>query len=96
MVTAAVGSQNLLTGVTVFPPGGGIGLHFHSTEESVVILEGEALCEVDGEFYRLESHEAVYIPAGLPHRFSNPASEMLRILWIYGSIDMTRTYVDTA
>jgi quercetin dioxygenase-like cupin family protein len=94
MVTADVGSQNLLTGMTVFPPGGGIALHFHSTEESVVVLEGEALCEVDGELHRLQTHDAAYIPAGVPHRFSNPGSDVLRILWIYGSIDMIRTYVN--
>jgi quercetin dioxygenase-like cupin family protein len=84
----------MLTGMTVFPPGGGIALHTHNCEESVVILEGEALCEVEESSYRLSAFDAAYIPAGLKHRFSNAGEDVLRILWIYGSIDMVRTYVD--
>jgi quercetin dioxygenase-like cupin family protein len=94
MVSGDVGAQNLMTGMTVFPTGGGIALHTHNTEESVVILEGEALCEIEDERHRLSTFDAAYIPAGLRHRFSNAGTGVLRILWIYGSIDMVRTYVD--
>lgn len=96
MVSGADGAENLMTGMTVFPPGGGIALHTHNCEESVVILEGEAICEVEDERYRLEAFDAAYIPQGLRHRFSNAGDGVLRILWIYGSIDMVRTYVDAA
>jgi quercetin dioxygenase-like cupin family protein len=94
MVSRDVGAQNLMTGMTVFPPGGGIALHTHNTEESVVILEGEALCEIEDERHHLDTFDAAYIPEGLRHRFSNAGTGGLRILWIYGSIDMVRTYVD--
>src|SRR3979409_125216 len=94
MVSGDVGAQNLMTGMTVFPPGGGIALHTHNTEESVVILEGEALCEIEDERHHLNTFDAAYIPAGLRHRFSNAGTGVLRILWIYGSIDMVRMYVD--
>jgi putative monooxygenase len=94
MVSRDVGAQNLMTGMTVFPPGGGIALHTHNTEESVVVLEGEALCEIERERHHLNTFDAAYIPAGLRHRFSNAGTGVLRILWIYGSIDMVRTYVD--
>jgi HTH-type transcriptional regulator, repressor for puuD len=94
MVSGDIGAHNLMTGMTVFPPGGGIALHTHNTEESVVILEGNAVCEIDGTLHPVETFDAVYIPAGIPHRFSNGGDGVLRILWIYGSIDMVRTYVD--
>jgi putative monooxygenase len=94
MVSRDVGAQNLMTGMTVFPPGGGIALHTHNTEESVVILEGAALCEIEQERHHLETFDAAYIPAGLRHRFSNAGTGVLRILWIYGSIDMVRSYVE--
>jgi quercetin dioxygenase-like cupin family protein len=94
MVSGDVGAQNLMTGMTVFPPGGGIALHTHNTEESVVILEGEAICEIEDARHHLQTFDAAYIPAGLRHRFSNAGAGVLRILWIYGSIDMVRTYVD--
>ncbi len=94
MVSRDVGAKNLTTGMTVFPPGGGIALHTHNTEESVVILEGQAICEVEDERHSLDTFDAAYIPAGLRHRFSNAGPGVLRILWIYGSIDMIRSYVD--
>src|ERR1700751_1613557 len=94
MVSAADGAENMLTGMTVFPPGGGIALHTHNCEESVVILEGEAVREVEDARYRLSTFDAGYLPDGRRHRFSNAGDGVLRILWIYGSIDMVRTYVD--
>jgi quercetin dioxygenase-like cupin family protein len=94
MVSREVGAQNLMSGMTVFPEGGGIALHTHNTEETVVILEGEATCEVEGQHHHLAQFDAAYIPAGLRHRFSNAGPGVLRILWVYGSIDMVRTYVD--
>ncbi len=94
MVSRDVGAKNLMTGMTVFPAGGGIALHTHNTEETVVILEGEATCEVEGDRHHLVQFDAAYIPAGLRHRFSNAGDGVLRILWVYGSIDMVREYVD--
>ena len=42
LASGEIGSENLLTGMTLFPVGGVIPLHTHSAEESVMILEGEA------------------------------------------------------
>jgi quercetin dioxygenase-like cupin family protein len=94
LVSGADGAQNMLTGMTIFPPGASIALHIHNTEESVVILKGDAMCDIDGELHPMQTFDATYIPAGIPHRFVNGGEGTLRILWIYGSIDMVRTYVD--
>ena len=63
MVSGDVGAQNLMTGMTVFPPSGGIALHTHNTEESVVILEGEAICEIEDARHHLRTFDAAYIPS---------------------------------
>ena len=85
-----------LNGLTIIAPGSAIPLHVHNCEESVVVLEGEAVAEIDGERHALSAHDASWIPAELPHRFINASpTEPLTILWTYARPDATRTLVET-
>lgn len=96
LVTQAVGAEVFLTGQTLFDGGAGIALHTHNCPESVTILEGDAIVEIDGTEHRVTRFDTTYVPAGTPHRFRNAsASEPMRILWIYASVDATRTLVET-
>ena len=71
-------------------------MHSHNCEESVMLLEGDAFAEIDGVQYELKAGDISYIPANLPHRFVNRSStEGMKILWIYGSVDATRTITAT-
>nr|WP_107907608.1 cupin domain-containing protein [Streptomyces chartreusis] len=83
------------TGQTVFQPGTGLPLHSHNVEESVLILEGEATAEIAGEFFDLETGQATWVPAGVPHRFFNRGQGAMRIYWVYGGRDVTRTITAT-
>jgi mannose-6-phosphate isomerase-like protein (cupin superfamily) len=83
------------TGITVFEPGTAIPLHTHNVEESVFILEGEATAVVDGDRFDLEVGDATWVPAGVPHRFANRGQGRMRIYWVYGGRDVTRTIVAT-
>ncbi|WP_327593169.1 cupin domain-containing protein [Streptomyces chartreusis] len=83
------------TGQTVFQPGTGLPLHSHNVEESVLILEGEATAEIAGEFFDLETGQATWVPAGVPHRFFNRGQGVMRIYWVYGGRDVTRTITAT-
>ncbi len=96
LVTRAVGAEVFLNGMTIFKPGAGIPLHTHNCPESVVILEGDAIVEIDGTEHRVTTWDTTYVAAGIPHRFRN-ASETapMRILWTYGSVAATRTIVET-
>ncbi|MFD7500115.1 cupin domain-containing protein [Streptomyces sp. NPDC059850] len=85
----------ITTGQTVFQPGTGLPLHSHNVEESVLILEGEATAEIDGEFFDLEAGQATWVPAGVPHRFFNRGAGVMRIYWVYGGRDVTRTITAT-
>ncbi len=59
-----------------------------------MLLEGRAIAEIDGERHELKPHDTTFIPAGLPHRFLNASAvEPMKILWIYASVDATRTLV---
>ena len=85
-----------LNGITVIAPGSAIPLHTHNCEESVVVLGGQAVAEIDGERHELSAHDASWIPAELPHRFINASrTEPLTILWTYARPDATRTLVET-
>lgn len=96
LVTRKCGSTSMINGITAFDPGASIGLHKHNCEESVMVLDGEAIAEIDGRQYRLGANDTTWIPANVPHRFINASdSRPMRIFWIYASIDATRTLIAT-
>ncbi|MDB5737506.1 MAG: hypothetical protein JWO65_1174 [Sphingomonas bacterium] len=96
LVTRATGATSFINGITEFDPGAAIAFHSHNCEESVMLLSGEAVAEIDGVDHPLHAGDMTFIPPGVPHRFRNlSATEGMRILWIYGSIDATRTIVAT-
>ncbi|MFE2050961.1 cupin domain-containing protein [Streptomyces sp. NPDC059459] len=96
LVARSVGAEVFLTGQTLFEGGAGIALHTHNCPESVTILEGDAIAEIDGTEHHLTRFDTTYVAANTPHRFRNAsASEPMRILWIYASVDATRTIVET-
>jgi quercetin dioxygenase-like cupin family protein len=96
LVTAALGSREMLNGITSFQPGAAIPLHSHNCEESVIILEGSAVFELDGVDHELKRYDTTWIPPGVPHRFRNASDkEPLRIFWTYASVDATRTLIVT-
>ncbi len=88
-------SNQVTTGITVFGPGTGIPLHTHNVEETVLILEGEALVELGDESFELREGDATWAPAGVPHRFSNRGTGQMRIYWVYGGHYVTRTVCAT-
>ena len=88
-------TNRVTTGQTQFAEGTGLPLHSHNVEESVLILEGEAVAEIDGEEFELVAGEATWVPAGVPHRFYNRGTGLMRIYWVYGGRDVTRTITAT-
>jgi mannose-6-phosphate isomerase-like protein (cupin superfamily) len=96
LVTQSHGATTFINGITTFDPGAAVSLHFHNCEESVVILEGHAIVEIDGHEFDMGPQETTFLPANVPHRFRNASStESMRILWTYASINASRTIVAT-
>ncbi|WP_394541987.1 cupin domain-containing protein [Pantoea sp. SGAir0418] len=76
--------------------GASIPFHFYNCEESVLLVEGHAIFDIDSEAFALQPQYVTFIPAGVPHRFRNASdTETMKIMWIYGSPDATRTLVET-
>jgi quercetin dioxygenase-like cupin family protein len=96
LVTRELGASSFITGVTSFDAGVSIPFHSHNCEESVMLLEGAAILDIDGTAHALSLLDATFIPAGVPHRFRNAsATRPMKILWIYASPAATRTLVDS-
>jgi HTH-type transcriptional repressor of puuD len=87
--------NKLTTGITEFPAGAGIPLHTHNVEESVLVLEGQATAVIGQDSFALEPGDATWAPAGVPHRFANRGEGPLRIYWVYGGREVTRTICAT-
>ncbi len=97
LVTAGVGATGFINGITEFGPGVAIPFHSHNCEESVMLLEGHAYLDIEGqEPVKLKPHDTTWLPANLSHRFRNISdTEPMKIFWTYASLQATRTLTET-
>lgn len=94
LANVARGATTFLNGVTIFDPGAAIGHHIHNVAESVTVLKGTAIVDIDGERTALNTYDTTFVPANIAHHFENASeTDEMRILWTYGSLDATRTVV---
>ena len=80
------------TGMSVYPVGKGAPLHVHNCDEQVTLLEGIGEVEIEGHVTPLKQYDSTYIPGNKVHAFRNTGSVPMRILWIYASMQVTRTF----
>jgi len=99
LVSPSLGAESFINGITEFGPGVAIPFHSHNCEESVMLLSGSAMLDIDGidgEQHQLRPFDTTWMPANVPHRFRNLSdTEPMKILWIYASPKATRTLAAT-
>lgn len=96
LVSPGIGSTSFINGITEFAPGTAIPFHSHNCEESVMLLEGSAVLDIDGVEHLLKPLDTTWIPPNVAHRFRNvSATQIMKILWIYASSAATRTVIET-
>ncbi|HEV2594383.1 MAG TPA: cupin domain-containing protein [Sphingomicrobium sp.] len=96
LLTRKTGARSFINGMTIFPPRGSVPLHKHNCDESILVLEGNAVAEIAGEEHCVTSGDVTVIPEGVHHRFRNVSdSEEMKILWTYASVDADRTIIAT-
>lgn len=97
LVGPSVGATAFINGITTFAPGTAIPFHSHNCEESVMLLEGEAMLDVEGqESVPLQAMDTTWLPPNLSHRFRNLSeTRPMKIFWTYARLDATRTLTET-
>lgn len=58
-----------------------------------MVIEGQAIVEIDGVRHQLGTFDTTWVPANVPHRFLNETDAPMKIFWTYATIDATRTMI---
>lgn len=89
------GSRLIVSGMTEIPKGGEIPLHHHNTDEFILVLEGHAIVTIGDEEFPVKAMDSTLVHEGVLHRYINRGDGPLRILWVYGNSETTRTIAST-
>ncbi len=92
---SAAEENKITTGISIYPPGTGAPPHTHNCDEHVTLLAGSAEVEIDGTVTPLVPDDTTYVAAGVVHCFRNTGAAPMKILWVYSSAYVTRTFADT-
>ncbi len=95
MVSEAMGSQTITCGVSVFKPCSSIFLHTHPCEEVVAVVDGEAVCELNGERHVLRPFDLSFVPPLTPHRFINVSERDFTMIYFYPTVTLSRDAVSS-
>ncbi|MBI3853553.1 MAG: cupin domain-containing protein [Verrucomicrobia bacterium] len=93
-------NKNLMPGIEMsggyglFQPGGRLPAHFHDFDESICIIEGTAVCIVEGRRYQQSGCNTALQPRGRVHYFINESKEPMAMIWVYAGPVPERVIVD--
>lgn len=74
------GARNLTTGLVTFAPGAQLEYHLHPYTESVTLLSGSLVVEVEGRRYVLNPLDNIVIPRNLAHAAVNTSANQEAIV----------------
>ena len=95
LVGAHIKARNLTTGIVTIDPGATLPYHDHTFGESITLLSGKAIVEVEGRMYALEPLDNVTIPRGVAHSATNTSmAEPAKLHIALASDKPDRTFID--
>jgi quercetin dioxygenase-like cupin family protein len=85
----------MTTGLVTFAPGASLPCHLHAFSESITLLSGAFVVEVEGRSYSLKKLDNVTVPPGRAHAARNPSSREPAVVHVAMACDApTRTLVE--
>ena len=88
------GAVGICGGYGRFLPGASLPCHIHDFDESITIVSGTAVCQVQGRRHELSGCDTAFIPRGLPHRFLNLSGDEMAMVWVYAWSEPDRRMVE--
>ena len=88
------GADSLSVGDLTLQAEGAVRTHVHPTEEAMVILEGELDAVLGDEVIKVKAGDTVLAPTGVKHGFINRSGASARLMAIFPTATIERTFVD--
>jgi mannose-6-phosphate isomerase-like protein (cupin superfamily) len=95
LVGRAVGAVHTGLALVEIAPGGHVGTHLHSTEQSFYVLSGHPTLVIEARSYRLSPDECGLLPVGVTHAWLNADGEPGRLLEVNSPVPRTSGPADT-
>jgi quercetin dioxygenase-like cupin family protein len=70
------GAKSLTAGIVTVSPTVQLAYHTHPTSESITLLDGDGLIEVEGRRYTLSPLDNVVVPPGIAHSVMNASQDV--------------------
>ena len=94
LVDGTNGAESLSVGDLTLAPGSSVRTHIHPTEEAMVILDGELEAILGDERIAVTVGQTVLAPPGVKHGFVNRSAAPARLMAIFPTNKIERTFVD--
>ena len=95
LVGRGVGAVHTGLALARIEPGGHVGMHLHSTEQSVYVLSGNPTLFTEGNRHRLSANECGLLPVGVTHGYRNDSDEPALLLEANSPVPRTSGPADT-
>lgn len=94
LVDGERGAESLSVGDLHLASDATVRTHTHPTEEAMVILEGELDAILGDEVVKVTAGDTVLAPIGVKHGFLNRSGKPARLMAIFPTATIERTFVD--
>jgi quercetin dioxygenase-like cupin family protein len=95
LVGRRVGAVHTGLAMCELAPGGHVGIHLHSTEQSFYVLSGHPTLTVEGRPYLLSADDCGLLPVGVQHGWRNAGNEPAQLLEVNSPVPRTSGPADT-
>ena len=94
LVDGTKGSESITVAEVVLAPGARTQVHYHPTEEAMVILEGELEAILGDDRFPVSAGQTVIAPPTVKHGFVNTSNSPARLFGIHPTANVITTVVE--